>query len=82
MIIIFGKDYCPYCRNSKKMLEEKKSNFTYFPLEQEKNNVLVNKLRELELIPNNHRTVPIVINYKDRKPSFIGGYDDLVKFLG
>ena len=81
MIIVFGKEYCPYCQNTKKMLTERENKFRYFPLEEEKNQTLVNELRKLELIPESHRTVPIVINYKDRKPRFIGGQDDLVKFL-
>tara|TARA_B100001027_G_C16018733_1_gene220164 strand:- start:246 stop:488 length:243 start_codon:yes stop_codon:yes gene_type:complete len=80
MIIVFGKEYCPYCQNAKKLLNEKEN--TYFPLEEQKNQILVDKLRKLELIPESHRTVPIIINYKDRKPRFIGGHDDLVKFLG
>ena len=82
MIIIFGKDYCPYCKNTKKILEEKNHDFTYFRLEEDKNEVLVDMLRKLELIPEPHRTVPIVINYKDRKPVFIGGHDDLMNYLG
>lgn len=80
MIIVFGKEYCPYCKNTKKMLIGKEN--TYFPLEDQKNQTLVNELRKLELIPESHKTVPIVINYKYRKPRFIGGHDDLVKFLG
>jgi glutaredoxin len=79
MIIVFGKEYCPYCQNAKKLLTEKEN--TYFPLEEERNQTLVEKLRNLELIPESHRTVPIVINYTDRNPRFIGGYDDLVKLL-
>ena len=82
MIIVFGKEYCPYCQNARKMLGKSENTYTYFPLEEQKNQTLVDKLRNLELIPDSHRTVPIVINYKDRKPRFIGGHDDLVKFLG
>ena len=81
MIIVFGKDYCPYCQNTKKILTNDKRDFTYFRLEEEKNKILVDKLRALQLIPESHRTVPIVINYKNRKPIFIGGNDDLVNFL-
>jgi len=81
MIIVFGKDYCPYCQNTKKILTNDKRDFTYFRLEEEKNKILVDKLRTLQLIPESHRTVPIVINYKNRKPIFIGGNDDLVNFL-
>tara|TARA_B110000285_G_C14674285_1_gene401775 strand:- start:45 stop:293 length:249 start_codon:yes stop_codon:yes gene_type:complete len=82
MIIIFGKEYCPYCKNSKKILSESNNEFKYFPLEETQNQELVEQLRTLELIPESHHTVPIVINYKDRKPIFIGGNDDLVNFLG
>ena len=82
MLIIFGKEYCPYCQNSRKILTNRENLFTYFPLEEEKNQLLVKKLRNLKLIPTNHQTVPIVINYKNRKPKFIGGHDDLVNFLG
>lgn len=81
MIIIFGKEYCPYCLNSKKVLNEKKYEYAYFPLEEVNNQNVVEKLKELELIPYSHNTVPIVINYKDRKPKFIGGNDDLMNFL-
>ena len=81
MIIAFGKDYCPYCQNTKKILTNDKRDFTYFRLEEEKNKILVDKLRTLQLIPESHNTVPIVINYKNRKPVFIGGNDDLVNFL-
>lgn len=82
MLIIFGKEYCPYCKNSKKILEESTKEFKYFPLEETKNQQLVENLRELKLIPENHTTVPIVINYKDRKPLFIGGNSELVNLLG
>ena len=81
MIIIFGKEYCPYCLNSRKILDEKKCVYSYFPLEESRNEEVVEKLKKLELIPYSHKTVPIVINYKDRKPKFIGGNNDLIKFL-
>ena len=80
MLIIFGRDYCPYCQNSKKILNIKGIKYTYCSLEEKKNDKLVNILRELKLIPNNHNTIPIVINYINRKPIFIGGYDKLVNF--
>ena len=82
MIIIFGKEYCPYCLNSKKVLTEKKHEFTYFPLEENRNEVIVNKLKNLDFIPKTHKTIPIVINYKNKKAEFIGGNDDLMEFLG
>ena len=81
MIIVFGKEYCPYCQNTRNLLTEKNRQFRYFPLEEEKNQTLVENLRNLELIPESHKTVPIVINYENRKPVFIGGNDDLVNFL-
>ena len=81
MLIVFGKEYCPYCQNTKKMLKEKGCKYTYFPLEDVKNNKLVTILRNLKLIPKNHNTIPIVINYKHRKPIFIGGSDKIVDFL-
>ena len=81
MLIVFGKDYCPYCQNTKKILNIKGTKYTYCSLEETKNDKLVTFLRELKLIPNNHNTIPIVINYMNRNPIFIGGYDNLVAFL-
>ena len=81
MILIFGKEYCPYCQNSRRIIKESKKEHMYFPLEQQSNQDTVNQLRKYELIPENHNTVPIVISYIKRKPLFIGGNDDLEKYL-
>ena len=81
MIIVFGVDYCPYCRNSKSILEDKKIEHNYFSLENQKNQTLLEELRKLGLIPDSHTTVPVVINYKNRKPVFIGGNSELEEML-
>lgn len=81
MILIFGKEYCPYCKNSRKIIEESKKEHMYFPLEKQDNMDTVNELRKYKLIPEHHNTVPIVISYIKRVPKFIGGNDDLELYL-
>jgi glutaredoxin len=81
MILIFGKEYCPYCQNSRKIIKESNRKHMYFPLEKENNVDMVNQLRKYDFIPESHNTVPIVISYIKKIPKFIGGYDDLELYL-
>lgn len=81
MILIFGKEYCPYCQNSRKIIKESNIKYMYFPLEKQDNLNTVDELRKYKLIPKHHNTVPIVISYIERDPKFIGGNDDLELYL-
>ena len=66
-IIIYTKEYCPYCEHAKTLLDSKKVTYTEIPVDQDET-----KLAEMIKL-SNRRTVPqIFINDQS-----IGGFDDL-----
>ena len=83
MFIVFGKETCPYCINTKTLLDESRKKYIYLPLEEEQNSDYVDKLISLKLIPEIHTTVPKVIKFKKKKGKsiFIGGYEDLLDYF-
>ena len=75
---IYAWTECPFCTNAKELLIRKGEQFMFCCLDQ--SDML------LEFLKNkyNHRTVPLIL-LKDTTSNvvrFIGGYTDLVKFLG
>jgi glutaredoxin 3 len=67
-ILIYTKDYCPYCVKAKKLLELKKQQFQEIDLTKEPE-----KLEEMLAKSNGKRTVPqIFINGQH-----VGGCDDM-----
>lgn len=83
MFIVFGKETCPYCINTRSLLDESKKKYIYLPLEEEENVDYVSELKLLKLIPETHKTVPKVIKFKKKKgrSEFIGGYEDLLDYF-
>ena len=51
MFIVFGKETCPYCINTRSLLDESKKKYIYLPLEEEENVDYVSELTLLKLIP-------------------------------
>lgn len=70
MIIIYGKNACPYCQMAKNLCETANIDYQYVDIfsspENEKN---YNEFRE----KYNHMTVPLVMNGE----TFIGGFTEL-----
>ena len=83
MFIIFGKSYCPYCRNACDILKKSNKKHLFLSLDKNINQEHLDELINLELIPTTYNTIPKVIKYKKNKnkSKFIGGYEDLVKYL-
>lgn len=72
-IIVYGAEYCSFCQRAKFLLEQSKSKFTYYDVEED------NKMDELLQLQGkyNYRTIPMII--VDGK--FIGGYSELYKMV-
>ena len=69
--IVYRKSYCPYCHKATKLLT--KASIPYKEIDLDNNSGIYNKLVE----GTGQKTVPyIYIN-----SVFIGGFDELVKFL-
>lgn len=67
-IVIYTKDYCPYCVRAKSLLTQKKQTFTEIDVTHD-----ADKLQEMLGKANGQRTVPqIFIGEKH-----IGGFDNL-----
>jgi glutaredoxin len=82
MYIIFGKSYCQYCQNSRKILKNRKKKYIYVQLEKKKNQKYVDKLIEYGLIPESYMTIPMIIRRMGKdKVKFIGGNEELIKYL-
>ncbi|EON98738.1 putative glutaredoxin protein [Phaeoacremonium minimum UCRPA7] len=69
-VMVFSKSYCPYCRNSKRILDSYGAKYEHYELnEEDDGDIIQNALHQL----TGQRTVPnIFINKKH-----IGGNSDL-----
>lgn len=75
MYNIYGLKWCVFCLRAINTLHEKSISFTYHAMD-DKPSVL-NYIKETY----DHKTVPIITRDIDGEEQFIGGYDDLVKYL-
>ena len=77
-IVVYGKDYCPHCRNAKLLLEKSNINFLYLDIEE-------HPPPEHIINPDKNKAkykyIPQIINNTGHEPCFLGGYDMLVKFI-
>lgn len=67
-IVIYTKDYCPYCVKAKELLKQKKQSFTEIDVSQQPE-----KLQEMLAKSNGKRTVPQIFI----GGTHVGGSDDL-----
>ena len=77
--IVIGRHSCGWCVRSKQLLEYLKKSFKFIDLDiiSNKENNKYNKY-----IPNSYSFIPkILIIEKNKTPKFIGGYDNLIKYL-
>ena len=72
-IIVYGKDYCPYCRAAKQFFTKNNYPFTYFEVSDDES-----KYEDmLKLTGGAPKTVPqIIINGQ-----VVGGYDNLMNLV-
>jgi glutaredoxin len=72
-IVVYGKDYCPYCRAAKQFFADNNYPFTYFEVSADDA-----KYQEmLDLTGGAPKTVPqIIINGQ-----VVGGYDNLMALV-
>ena len=73
--ILFSTDFCPYCSGAIKYLEQK--SFTIAEINLQKNQEMLNLVKK----ETNHWTVPIILDVRNEKINFVGGFDDLRKYL-
>lgn len=73
-IAVFGATYCKYCKSAKVLLEEMKHpSWVYVDIDDHPHE-LVEALKK----DSNHKTIPIIyVKDKDKKYTFLGGYDKL-----
>jgi len=70
-VTIYTKDYCPYCRGAKQILQKKGIEFTEY-------DVQFNHAKLEEMLQRSGRmTVPQIFFDEEH----IGGYDDLIKYF-
>lgn len=67
-IVIYTKDYCPYCVKAKELLKQKKQAFTEIDVSKDPE-----KLQEMLAKSNGKRTVPQIFI----GDTHVGGCDDL-----
>jgi len=75
---IYGAQNCPNCIKAKDALDMSKCNYTYYDIGKKEDGAFIEFFFEFKhLIPDNHRTVPVIF-YEN---IFIGGYTQLCRFL-
>ncbi|WP_207063614.1 GrxA family glutaredoxin [Motiliproteus sp. SC1-56] len=72
-ITIFGREGCGFCRRAKELCEQQSLPFAYFDIHQEG----ISQADLEKTVGKAVQTVPQIFCGKD----YIGGYEDLVKFL-
>jgi len=70
-VTIYTKDYCPYCRGAKQILQKKGFEFHEIDVE-------FDSEKRDEMIERSGRVTVPQIFFDD---THIGGYDDLIKYL-
>ena len=81
IFIIFYSEWCPFCKNTFKLLNKYKKSFKGYDIDKlGGKDVLINKLKlekDITGYDTNHTTRPIIF-YKGK---FIGGFSDLKSFI-
>lgn len=72
MWVIITKEGCPYCKNAKKLLNEKNINYKEYDINSNREEIL----KETDFYTDGYRKVPMVFTYD----VFIGGYNDLKNY--
>ena len=73
---LYTTDGCGFCQRAKELLERRKLNFIMLDLDRE-HPTLVQLKQEM-----GWGTVPMVFQIDERDHRFIGGYTDLLEYLG
>ena len=68
LVVVYSKDYCPYCVSAKQLLKQKGLEFTEYQVDRDQE-----KYREMLQKSNGGRTVPQIFI----GDTHVGGYDDL-----
>lgn len=72
-VVVYGSDYCPFCKKVSKFLTEKNVKFNYIDTETEEGHEARDKLSK----KYNWKTIPMVFINDE----FVGGCDDFFKKL-
>ena len=73
--LLYRTTFCPYCVAAKRLLDQKGLSYVEISLD---NNLT---LRREVVEQTGHRTVPVLIDNRDKNPIFIGGFDELSRYL-
>ena len=74
MIDVYGREYCKYCRMSKKILQEKNITYIYHDLDEiDVDESLITTLKQ----KYNMTTIPIILS----ENVLVGGYSELQDFI-
>ena len=76
VFVLYTTNYCPYCVRAKELLKSK--NFSYKEVDVTNNS----DMRELLIMTTGMKTVPQIFDCRNDKNTHVGGYDNLVKYLG
>lgn len=73
--MVISKEKCPFCNKAKELLKKKNLDFEYLDID----TLNEERKRRISQIAKrlNHKTYPMIIH----KNKFIGGYDNLQKYL-
>jgi glutaredoxin len=77
---IYGAENCINCSDAKKTLDLYNIKYIYYDIGKKENGDFItffNSFQSSNLIPNTHKTVPVIFNYG----KFIGGYTQLINVL-
>jgi len=73
---MYSNSECPFCTKAKNLLDE--TGHSYIAMELGWEHPTLTRLKE----EMNWKTIPMVFEIQNRDHKFIGGYTDLVEYLG
>ena len=74
MYIVFGKDYCIYCKLTKQLLDHHHIEYTYYDIDE--NKAILSDYKDV--VPHNFNKIPIIIKINGKKRTFLPeGFSEL-----
>ena len=74
--IIFGRDTCKWCNQARELVKEKKYKYEFIDSTDLNSNHMYYKY-----IKRNYNFIPKILLKKNKVITWIGGYEDLVKYI-
>ncbi len=73
---LYSNPECPFCTKAKDLLDQR--GHTHVAMELDWNHPTLTRLKE----EMNWKTIPMVFEIQERNHKFVGGYTDLIEYLG